>query len=306
MSLRITPGAILCYHGIFEADAPAAPFHVHTGQLDRDLGMLQSMGEVVPLTEILARIRTRRSTRGLVAITFDDAYEGVLRCGLPVLEAHGAAATVFAVSGAIPSGSAFWWDRLADLEARVAPPRWAEFVRSHRLTRPSILIGGHGRLSPGQDDALAAFEREEGYATHERSVNAMELAQLAIHPLIRIGPHSETHAAFEFLDDGAARRELTGSVMALDAFGCQVLPVFAAPYGLGTSRTLEVAREAGMDATLGVSPRTLAGASLNAPIPRFVMSRKRTGARLAAQLTGLQDAAKAFLGRAERDWASAG
>ena len=295
--------AILCYHGIVGTGAEGrAGFHVSAEQLDRDLATLRRMGTIVSLPELLERIDARRPVRGLFTITFDDAYEGVLRLGLPVLEAHRAPATVFAVSAVLAGGGRFWWDRLEDLEPRVEAKRWQEFIAREGLDRNGILTQGHGRLSDTQERALASLERELKFTTSMRSCSADELLTLAEHPLVTIGPHTVTHAALGTLDDDGVLAEVQGSARALHLLVPDLLPVLAAPYGSGDARTIPVARKAGMTHTLGVAARTWRGEGADRPIPRFVMSRRRTGVRMALQLTGIVDAAKSVLGKRTPDW----
>lgn len=295
--------AILCYHGITGDGADGrATFHVPAAQLDRDLALLRRMGTIVPLAEMLGRIDAGRPVRGLFAITFDDAYEGVLRLGLPVLEAHRAPATVFAVSAALAGGARFWWDRLEDLEPKVEASRWREFLGREGLDRAAILARGHGRLTDAQERALSALEREHGFVTPMRSCSADELLALAGHPLVTIGPHTVTHAALGVLGDDGVIAEVLGSARALHLLVPDLLPVLAAPYGSGDARTIPLARRAGMTHTLGVAARTWRGEGADVPIPRFVMSRRRTGARLALQLTGMVDVLKGVIGRRVPDW----
>ena len=295
--------AILCYHGIVGPGAEGrATFHVPAEQLDRDLAMLRRMGSIVSLPELLERIEARRPVRGLFAITFDDAYEGVLRLGLPVLEAHRAPATVFAVSAALAGGGRFWWDRLEDLEPRVDAARWREFIAHERVDRAEILARGHGRLTDAQERALASLEREVKFSTPMRSCSADELILLAGNPLITIGPHTVTHGALGTLDDDGVLAEVQGSARALSLLVPDLLPVLAAPYGSGDGRTIPIARRAGMTHTLGVAARTWRGEGADVPLPRFVMSRRRTGARLALQLTGIVDSVKGVVGRRVPDW----
>ena len=89
-------------------------------------------------------------TRGLVGLTFDDAYEDFLRAALPILESHGFSATVFVVAGML--GKENGWEhrggprpRLRLLGAdgvREISERGME-VGSHTITHPRL--SGLGR-----------------------------------------------------------------------------------------------------------------------------------------------------------------
>ena len=304
--MPVTPGAILCYHGILDAGFPArAPVHVSVEQFDAGLGLFRRLGEIVPLSDLLGALESGRPTRGLLAVTFDDAYEVISRVALPVLQAHRAPATVFAVSGAVAVGGTFWWDRLLDLEPKVEASRWRAFVQQQGLERDHIVEAGHGRLTPAQEAGLASLERELGAGTAMRSMTIAELRKLAADPLITIGPHSVTHAALATLTDDAVRAEIADSHAALLAAGLNPIRVLAAPYGNGDARTVRLAREAGMRWTLGIAARTLSGATDSRPLPRFSLSPGRKGMRFALQLAGVAEAIKDMLGRPVDDWPSA-
>jgi peptidoglycan/xylan/chitin deacetylase (PgdA/CDA1 family) len=307
-------GAILAYHGITDAAHPARPaVHVSLEQFTEGVELLQSHGRIIPLSELLARVEAGRSTAGLFALTFDDAYESVLRLALPVLRARGAPATVFPVSTAIRGGGRFWWDRLEDLAAHVAPDRWLSLEKSLGVEggpahssmeriRAHVLRTG-GRLDAVQDRALGAVEAEAGFVTAMRSVDVKELRTLAADPLIALGPHTVTHACLKHLPDQEVVAEVRGCAEELAGFGVAVEPVLAVPYGVGDERTVGLAREAGMRWSLGVSPRSVAAITAERPVPRFAMSGKRSGGRFEAQLSGSTELVKRVLGRSQPDWA---
>lgn len=303
-------GAILAYHAITDRAHPAAALvHVSADQFREGLGRLQALGRIVPLAELLDRVERGAPTGGLVALTFDDAYESVLRVALPILREHDAPATVFPVSAWVQSAGRFWWDRLEDLAPQVSGAGWAALEDAFDVARGSgveairsrILRSG-GRLSKAEDAALSTAEAGVAQPTVMRSAGVDELLALARDPLISIGPHTATHACLRYLPGDEVIAEIRTCREALEAMGVRVEPVLAVPYGVGDERTVPLARAAGMRWSLGVAPRTLRGASSDRPVPRFAMSRKRKGARFEAQLTGGVEALKALLGRTEPDW----
>jgi peptidoglycan/xylan/chitin deacetylase (PgdA/CDA1 family) len=308
------PGAILCYHGVIDGPAPGvASFHVSAAQLAEGIAQVQSVGRVVHLAELLRRIEAGKSTSGLFALTFDDAYEGVLRHALPVLRTAGAPAAVFPVSSTFRGEARFWWDRLEGTLARAQEPEWQALTQGFEVAvargpaamtafRDAVLVRMQGRLTVRAEEALQAAERATGFETALRAMSADDLTELARDPLISIGPHTETHATLACLDNVAVEREITRCTAALAELGLTPLPVLAVPYGAGDNRTVALARRAGMMWCLGTAARTLAHASPTRPIPRFVMSTRRRGWRLASQLRGFTDRAKAAMGGTEPDW----
>src|SRR4051812_2351193 len=91
--------AVLCYHDVGTDAANGTDYYLGPERLASHLDWMQSWGlTVVPLAEIVDRLRAGRELDGLVAITFDDALLGVLEHAAPVLEAHRTPATVFVVT----------------------------------------------------------------------------------------------------------------------------------------------------------------------------------------------------------------
>src|SRR5438552_12146181 len=68
-------GLVLCYHGV-EARPPRLPAspHVSFQQFSDTLDVARSLGQAVPLRELLDRETAGRSTAGLFSVTVDDAY----------------------------------------------------------------------------------------------------------------------------------------------------------------------------------------------------------------------------------------
>ncbi len=148
------PGTpILMYHEV-GPHRPASRLNhwrVLPDDLARQLEHLARHGyRGVALRDLLDR--PQASERRAV-LTFDDGYEGVLSRALPLLEAHGFAATVFVVSG--KTGGVNDWDGEIPGDALLA----ADGVRA--LAAAGIEIGSHGathRALPELSDADLASE----------------------------------------------------------------------------------------------------------------------------------------------------
>src|SRR4051812_27470628 len=70
-------GGVIAYHGV--GDLPPAPvMHISPDRLRSQLEVLGEQHQIVRLRELVDRWRSGVSTRNRVAITFDDAYSGVL------------------------------------------------------------------------------------------------------------------------------------------------------------------------------------------------------------------------------------
>src|SRR5687768_11848851 len=103
---------VIAYHGVGESpDTPV--MHVSPRRLRSQLEHLRKQHRIVPLRKLVERWHSRVSTNGCVAITFDDAYAGVLVHALPILRAMEIPATVFIASDHAQLGASYWWDDVA-------------------------------------------------------------------------------------------------------------------------------------------------------------------------------------------------
>jgi peptidoglycan/xylan/chitin deacetylase (PgdA/CDA1 family) len=160
-------GVVLCYHNVLpprNADRLGEPaVHLAVEAFAEQIGWLAHRYAVVSLDAMVQRLSSRRSLRGLAALTFDDAYDGVFTQAWPVLRQLGLPATVFVVSDRPDRQEAFWWDR-------PDPGSTARLPRSHRpagwdsiraAARDGLDIGVHTATHPSVnqlDDA--ELERE--------------------------------------------------------------------------------------------------------------------------------------------------
>jgi hypothetical protein len=120
-------GGIVAYHDV--TSEPVSPaMHITANRLTEQLEFLAAERyHVMPLSELIQRRKARRSVRRCVALTFDDAYHGVLEFALPLLQRFAAPATVFVATGYARedgedevTGRRYWWDRLSWVRERGA------------------------------------------------------------------------------------------------------------------------------------------------------------------------------------------
>ena len=261
-------GAILCFHGVTPVEEPRGSIHLAKDEFCTLLDALAATHRFLPVSELLKRLAAGHSTRGLIAVTFDDAYGSVASLASPELEARGIPHALFAVSGAARSGEAYWWDRLQSVERALTPERWSAFeqaVRDHTGSsslRDWVVHEHHGRWPASALPALDQIEGELGVTVTDRSVSLERLAALARNPLIEIGVHTVTHPSLPTLSDADITREVRQCYEELREVSAATLPVLAAPYGLGDERVVRISLASGMTAVLSV-----AGATLNPRAP---------------------------------------
>lgn len=280
-------GAILCFHSITTLSMPAAgSAHLPLAQVTGCLRMARRVGEIVPLRDLLQRHRQGRSTAGLISVTFDDAYASLGLEFRQFIEREAVQVTVFVVTGAAARGEAFWWDRVDDLFPRVERGRWREFEarcglpEEYRRLQPSehgplrplrqwILTTSAGRGSAMLDSSLSALEEETHSRTHHRAMTFDELDELTATGLVDVGVHTVSHPVLPLLGDAEIRNEITAANQIVRERFAAAVPVLAVPYGLYDKRTLRIAAEAGMAASLTLDSRTVGRELPEGALPRF-------------------------------------
>ncbi len=301
-------GAILCFHGVTTSGRPATgSAHVTFDAFKSIVQVALRLGKLVPLSDLVGRHATGRSTAGLVAITFDDAYHGLAAERVQdFISRHDVPVTVFVVAGASESGAAYWWDRVEDLFPSVSAEQWRAFESQcglpdeYRRGQPP----GHGPLRPlrqwmlanysgrwpGQlEPALFALECEAGRSTSHRSMTWDELERLTAIRSIELGVHTVSHPVLPLLPATEMDDEIAGCHDRLRERFDRVVPILAIPFGLYDERTIRASRAAGMIAALTLGETTLPPAGTDHGLPRFCMMNGDTPASVAMRLLGVRE-----------------
>ena len=278
-------GSILCFHDVTApGGSGAGSAHVSIDAFTEIVERIGRVSRLVPLSELLDRHERGRSTAGLVALTFDDAYVGLLRLG-DLLE-RGLPITIFALTGTAHVGQRFWWDRVDAVQPRVPEARWRAFEAAcgvpaaYRTGQPAefgpvrplrqwILARHAGRWPDALEPVLAELERAGGAPEQARGMTFEELARLAARGPVEIGVHTRSHPVLPLLPDTELRAEIRDCHDVIRARFASAVAVLAAPYGLYDARTLRIARESGMRAVLTLSASTLRKANGGGAVSRF-------------------------------------
>ena len=299
-------GAVLCYHGVSTAQDPAAgTMHVERDDLVGTLTALRDTYRIVSLVELLQRYQAGRSTKGLLAISFDDAYATVGSLG-STLRTLGIPISIFPVGDAAAEGGTFWWDRVEDVFPHVAPDRWREFEEvcgvpeEYRRGQPEefgplrplrqwVLAGYQGRWPERLAPALADLERDAKRSTVQRSMTWTEIEQLARQTEVHVGVHTLSHPVLPLLPDAEVQREIAGCFAMVSERSSSSVPILAAPYGLADTRVVRLAQAAGMVSTLSVSGTALGKRGSLEWVPRICMTAGLPPWRLKLRLAGVGD-----------------
>ena len=165
-------GVVLCYHNVLpprNADHLGEPaVHLAVEGFTEQIRWLAHRYEIVSLGEMVQRLSSGRSLRGLAALTFDDGYDGVFTQAWPVLHQLRLPATVFVVSDRPDRQEAFWWDRPPP-----GPSASAPLPHSHRPAGwDSIRAAARDGLDIGVHTATHASVNQLDDAELEREVVA--------------------------------------------------------------------------------------------------------------------------------------
>jgi peptidoglycan/xylan/chitin deacetylase (PgdA/CDA1 family) len=278
------------------------------------VGVARRFGEIVLLSELVRRHVLGRSTAGLVALTFDDAYVALRTEALQFLAAESIPIAIFIVTKAAATGAAYWWDRIDDVYPHVEPGRWREFERAcgvpedYRQKQPRgfgplrplrqwLLAAYAGRWPAHLEEALAALEEGAAVRTHHRSMTFDEVAELAVLTPVEVGVHTLSHPVLPLLSVDALKKEIAGSYAVLRERFASPLPILSIPFGLYDRRTLRAAASFGMIGSLTLGGTLLDTRRQDQALSRLCLNRGDSAARLGLRLLGVPDLIRRCLGR---------
>lgn len=216
--------------------------------------------EVLPLGLALERnLQNPRTTRPLVALTFDDGYRDAADTAAEELEAAGVRGTFFVTTSFVGTRSLLWFDRGAVLFEQTSEAARLDAVRAACVgasAAPRLRRGADVRAWTAflklLDDArraslLDALERTAGGPVAPDGYAAMTVADLkalSTHGH-EIGSHTATHALLPGLDDARLAQEIEGARDTLAGWLGRVVPGFCYPNGDYDARVLAAVLAAG-------------------------------------------------------------
>ncbi len=119
---------VFIFHRVLAAEDALRPGEPETHRFDRIVGFLTQQFRVLALADAAEALARDRLPAAAACITFDDGYADNLTLAAPILQRHGATATVF-VATAYSDGRRMWNDSLIEA-VRALPPGevdWREF-----------------------------------------------------------------------------------------------------------------------------------------------------------------------------------
>lgn len=235
---------ILCFHNVVP-DAIAervgdGSLHLGVSHFADLLGLVTRHYDVLPLDELIRRWQSGASLRGCCALTFDDAYAGVLKHALPVLTRESAPATLFVVTEAASEPYAFWWDVLGAL-GRLGEER-RDALEKHRGLTDLVLASVTDAPAVDADLLPAPWAR---------------LLAATSSGLFSLGAHTRRHVNLLAAGDDEVAWELKGSLSELAERVPNAYHAVAYPYGHADVRVSRQAAEAGFLAGFALGQRLL-------------------------------------------------
>jgi peptidoglycan/xylan/chitin deacetylase (PgdA/CDA1 family) len=234
---------ILCYHRV---GVEGVPLYSRLEPLvfEAQMRHLRRHYRVLSLADMLSEIERPTSSVPTVAVTFDDGYRDVFDHAFPVLRKYEIPATVFAVTEAIETGSAPWYDRI--FLALATYPESALTIELDALTEFS-LQSFDARLAATdcivrwlreQTDCrrrefCADFKRRLPIPEQRLQGRMLTWEQLRImqdHGVV-CGSHTITHPVLSRLDRESLLRELRDSRLLLEKHLGRPVTDFAFPFG---------------------------------------------------------------------------
>ena len=236
LARRLRQGAlVLCYHNVVPQSARGTfgdpGLHLPLDQFTSQVAWLKNHHRVIPLGELVSRLASGRSVRGVAAITFDDGYTGALTLAWPLLRTLGLPATVFLVAAAPERRSLFWWDHPAVVRGQAGS-------RTRRL----LSLGGDAGLvlKDAGATAMADVPTAAAYLPADWPLIAQQAAAG-----LELGAHTISHRTLTKLRDDELAYELVDGVRLIEE-QTGVKPVaFSYPYGIWDVRVRDAVRRAG-------------------------------------------------------------
>lgn len=256
-----TGAVILGYHRIADPETAVGgdlrAMCVSPAAFRAQMRMLRHIGHPVSLSDLLRAVDAGQSLRGMIAVTFDDAYESVLTIALPELQDMQISATVFFVAG--QAARPFWWDRLPALlvEADTSLPFSIEVGGSRFAwsgVGPLQQLGGqlYRVLSVSEDsererifDRLADVWQATPAVDLPRPMDGEGARTLVKSGCIEVGAHSVSHPPLAAIPPRRAEEEIVRSCEMLQDVLGRPVHAFAYPHGSRNDLTDRFVKRAG-------------------------------------------------------------
>lgn len=280
-------GVIFTLHHVRPAQTdayqPNALLSVTPQFLDQAIEVSLQAGLVpVALEDLPDLLADPKDSRRFVCFTLDDGYRNNAEHAAPVFRKHGVPYTIFICKGFVERTRSLWWET-AEALTRDRDALVFDFGNGPEALAMRDVAGKQAafeRLSGfvqtvEEDKAVARLDaaaRENGIeplSIVERLVmDRKELRDLARDPLARFGAHTLTHVNLKRIETERLRREIVGSIEAVESYVGRKPTSLAYPYGYATAvgeREFVAAAGAGLKIAVTTQPGVLSAENLKRP-----------------------------------------
>lgn len=148
---------ILLYHRVSETENDPLLLSVNPNNFRAQMKYLKDNFNIISLSELVFKVKNKKSIKNSVVITFDDGYADNYYEALPILKELKIPATIFVTSGKINDNSPFYWDGNISAEFRGRSLTIEELKNISK--EENIEIGAHTINHPH----LASLKKEDQY-----------------------------------------------------------------------------------------------------------------------------------------------
>lgn len=270
---RRSAAVVFCYHNVV-ADEIAGivgnPWlHAGVSEFYEQLEWIARAFTVVPIDELVTRLRKGTRVGGLAALTFDDGYTGCVRHAIPMLRNMSMPFALFPVVEASDERRPFWWD----VAGKITTQQRDRYLTALRGDHDNVLAETpHPQTVP--DDLLPA---------------SWTMLKSILRDDCTIGAHGVTHRNLSALALNEVTWELNHARERIGEEVGQTPEFLAYPYGRVNSTVLAQMETAGFKAGFGlefglVSPeastRELARINVPAGLPSATFACWASGVQL--------------------------
>lgn len=291
------------YHRVATPVTDVWELAVSPEHFKEQLNVLQKMGTVLPIAQMVEDIKKGQIRNKTIAITFDDGYVDNLDVALPMLEAFDLPATIFLTS---KTRGSFWWDELekgllttrqlpqtvqipfddvtetfdlaseAELDETTmqAHKSWKAMSQPPPTRRATLYLQVWQKLRSLRPEAQAAFLEKFWQMNGVKMPPANDIAteeQLELlidHPLITIGGHTANHPALAMHPIDFQMAQMQTNKQQLESFLGKPVTVFSYPFGNHNQESMKSASSY-FDAAFTTQPETINKRSNRHQLGRF-------------------------------------
>ena len=257
--------SILIFHRVLPEPDPLFPGEATVESFDAQMGLLQSLFNVLPLHEAVERLQSGTLPARAAAITFDDGYADNLSLALPILQKHGLHATFFIATSYLDGGRMFNDTVIESI--RRSPHARLDLtdlgLGVHDLGSDAAKASAISKILPqvkyqppdARDITVAEITARAGVdlLPNDLMMTTAQLRQLHAAGM-EIGGHTHRHPILARLEDAEARAEIAAGKAWLEETLGERVRLFAYPNGKPGTDYLPaqagIVRDLGFDAAV--------------------------------------------------------